>query len=75
MVCVCVRACLCVLDRTVLYMCIEYHVEVNMYYVSAQGVDERVINVHYYYYLCITSLICKAVRCLELVFRTGTGAL
>ena len=46
-----------------------------MYYVSAQGVDERVINVHYYYYLCITSLICKAVRCLELVFRTGTGAL
>ena len=48
-VCVCVRACLCVLDRTVLYMCIEYHVEVNMYYVSAQGVDERAINVHYYW--------------------------
>ena len=22
-----------------------------MYHVSAQGVDERVINVHYYYYL------------------------
>ena len=21
-----------------------------MYYVSAQGVDERTINVHYYYY-------------------------
>ena len=21
-----------------------------MYYVSAQGVDERMINVHYYYY-------------------------
>ena len=23
-----------------------------MYHVSAQGVDERMINVHYYYYLC-----------------------
>ena len=23
---------------------------VNMYHVSAQGVDERMINVHYYYY-------------------------
>ena len=28
-------------------MCIEYHVHISMYYVSAQGVDERVINVHY----------------------------
>ena len=38
-----------------LYMCIEYHIQVNMYHVSAQGVDERMINVHlsyyhYYYY-------------------------
>ena len=33
-----------------LYMCIEYHIYVNMYHVSAQGVDERMINVHYYYY-------------------------
>ena len=31
-------------------MCIEYHIQVNMYYVSAQGVDERMINVLYYYY-------------------------
>ena len=23
-----------------------------MYQVSAQGVDERMINVHYYYYYC-----------------------
>ena len=36
--------------RTMLYMCIEYHIWVNMYHVSAQGVDERMINVHYYYY-------------------------
>ena len=36
--------------RNMLYMCIEYHIWVNMYHVSAQGVDERMINVHYYYY-------------------------
>ena len=42
---------LCVgcLGGTVLYMCIEYHIQVNMYHASAQGVDERMINVHYYY--------------------------
>ena len=34
--------------RTVLYMCIEYHIYVNMYHVSAQGVNKRMINVHYY---------------------------
>ena len=34
-----------------LYMCIEYHMWVNMYHVSAQGVDERMTNVHYYYLL------------------------
>ena len=32
-------------------MCIEYQVYINMYYVSAQGVDKRVINAHYYYYI------------------------
>ena len=51
----CVRACMCVFHiilyvncfgRTVLYMCIEYHIWVNMYNVSAQGADERMINVH-----------------------------
>ena len=31
-------------------MYIEYHISVNMYYVSAHGFDERMINVHYYYY-------------------------
>ena len=25
-----------------------------MYHVSAQGVDDRMINVHYYYYYCQT---------------------
>ena len=33
-----------------LYMCIEYHIYVNIYNVSAQGVNERMINVHYYNY-------------------------
>ena len=37
-----------VLVGTVLYMCIEYCIQVNMYHVSVQGVDERMINVHYY---------------------------
>ena len=31
--------------RAMLYMCIEYHILVNMYH-------ERMINVHYYYYYC-----------------------
>ena len=35
--------------RTVLYMCKEY-IYVNMRHVRAQGVDERMINVYYYYY-------------------------
>ena len=26
------------------------YIYVNMYYVSAQGINERMINVHYYYY-------------------------
>ena len=30
-------------------MCIEYHIEVNMRHVRAQGVDDHMINVHYYY--------------------------
>ena len=61
--CVCVCVCVCVyfyfyfiilyvlncFGRTMLYMCIEYHIYVNMYHVSAEGVDGRVINVHYYY--------------------------
>ena len=31
-----------------------------MYHVSAQGVDEHMINVHYYYYLlqCGSQLLC-----------------
>ena len=34
-------------------MCIECHIWVDMYYVSAQGIDEHAINVHYYYYDCL----------------------
>ena len=54
----CVRVCVCVfpyntlckLFWSVFYMCIEYCIYVKMYHVSAQGVDERMVNVHYYYY-------------------------
>ena len=52
----CVRACVCFhiisyvncFGRTVLYVCtcIEYCIDV--FHVSAQGIDERMINVHYY---------------------------
>ena len=34
------------LGRPVQTMCTEYHIYVNMYHVSAQGVEERMINVH-----------------------------
>ena len=40
-------------------MCIEYHMQVNMYYVSAQGVDERAINVHYYYLLLLRVIVTR----------------
>ena len=56
--CVCVRQCVFVcfsickyFGRTVLYVCIEYCIQVNMYHVSVQGIDKHVINVHYYYYV------------------------
>ena len=39
---------------TVLYMCIVYHIQVNMYHVNTQGVDECMINVHYYYYFSVS---------------------
>ena len=31
-----------------------------MYHVSAQGVDERMINVHYYYFVCV--LLCSELK-------------
>ena len=33
-----------------LYVCIEYHIIEYKVSCEAQGVDERMINVHYYYY-------------------------
>ena len=33
-----------------------------MYYVSAQGVDERAINVHYYYH-CLIVVVKNSVGC------------
>ena len=45
-------------------MCIEYHIQVNMYHVSARGVDERMRNVHWYVIiivLCVQVLFIRAV--------------
>ena len=54
-------------------MCIEYHIYVNMYHVSAQGVDERMINVRYYYYRsegqCGLIEIFREEKCLEFAFE------
>ena len=30
-------------------LCEEHYIQVNMYHVRAEGVDKRMINVHYYY--------------------------
>ena len=49
--------------RTMLYMCIEYHIYVNVYHVSAQGVDERMINVHYYSFLFFFCLFVLKIVC------------
>ena len=56
--------------RTMLYMCIEYHIQVHMYHVSAQGVDERMINVHYYYYYYFNSAIKSQTKLVSLVSCT-----
>ena len=34
--------------RTVLYVCVEYCIKVNMYHMSTWSVAEHMINVHYY---------------------------
>ena len=50
---------------TMLYMCIEYHIYVNMHHMSAQGVDERMLNVHYYkctLLLVLLMIICRPAR-------------
>ena len=52
-----------------LYMCIEYH----MYHVSAQGVDEHMINVHYYYYDVRTHPGFYARTCPGFYVRTCPG--
>ena len=63
--CVCVCVCFRIIPyinsfgRTALYVCIEYCIQVNMYHVSVQGIDERRINAHYYYYChCQTNRLC-----------------
>ena len=48
----CVRACVCVCypcNTLCIYIYTHTHTHIYIYIVSAQGVDERMINVHYYY--------------------------
>ena len=49
-----------------------------MYHVSAQGVDERMINVHYYYYplgfLNARLSVKRQARCQEMFGEGGSGA-
>ena len=44
-----------------------------MYHVSAQGVDERMINVHYYYYYVPISVLREQCRRLVMVEGRGGG--
>ena len=39
-----------------------------MYHVSAQGVDERMINIHYYYYYTGCECCLQVTDCLGVVF-------
>ena len=48
-VCFHIKPCVNCFSWTVLYMCTEYCILVKLYHVSAQGIDECMINVHYYY--------------------------
>ena len=41
-----------------------------MYHVSAQGVDERMINVHYYYYYCWYTRNSREYRIFSHVYAT-----
>ena len=47
--------------RTVLYVCTEYCIEVNMYHVSAQCFGECMINAYYYLIIIICKLIFTSV--------------
>ena len=50
-----------IIIKTVFYVCIEYCIQVNMYDVSAQGFDERMINVRYYYYYVASTTLSVCV--------------
>ena len=41
-----------------------------MYQVSAQGVDERMINVHYYYYYLVRLQKCR----IQMLYNTGRNS-
>ena len=43
--------------KTMLYMCIEYHVYVNMYDASTQGTDEHMIDIYIYTHMMMMIMI------------------
>ena len=47
----------------------NYYICVNLYHVSAQDVDERMINV-YYYYIIITSINIISITIINSVHKT-----
>ena len=67
----CMMLCVGCFGGTVLYVCIEYHIEVNMYHVRAQGVDERIINAHnYYHFIYIIIMIIYKTRKINYIYIT-----
>ena len=60
-----------VFGKTVLCMCTEYHVQANMYYMSAQGINECMINAHDYIYYYISSV--PGQRCQSAIIIPGEG--
>ena len=43
-----------------------------MCHVSAQGVDERMVNVHYYYYTRVSGCLCLCTLCMRLEWSLRT---
>ena len=69
--CVCVCVCVCFhimlyvncFGRTVLDMCMEYHIWVNMCCVSTQGVDKRMLNVYFLLRTLQMKLLARQLVC------------
>ena len=74
-----IKLCVNCFGKTMLYMCIEYHVYVNMYDASTQGTDEHIIyiyihhddddnNYYYYNYMSLEWLVFVVVSHFKYIF-------